>query len=268
LTDALIKASRRWTFWPNRSALLGLALLGTCALSQPCHADENLNVDLFNERYRSGTEAYEKQDFELAIKNFQLAYSIKLEPLLLYNIAQCHRKLNHDAEAITYYQSFLNTPEATDSELRKKAGHYLIELRDRHKAQTKLVYVETATERRPLWRIGLGAGLLAASSVLLGFGGRALYLNGGCVDSPSGGQLECNTVLDTQGLGTGLVVAGVLVAVGGAVTIAIPGRRHQVERPVTPGQETQPGVVKPMAAVLPAVHLAAGGMSVSTGLTF
>ena len=268
MIDALIKASRRWASWPNRSAFLGLALLGTCALNQPCHADESRNVDLFNERYRSGTEAYEKQDFELAIKNFQLAYSIKLEPLLLYNIAQCHRKLNHDAEAITYYQSFLNAPEATDGELRKKAGHYLIELRDRHKAETKLVYVETTTERRPLWRIGLGAGLVAASSVLLGFGGRALYLNGGCVDSPSGGQLECNTVLDTEGLGTGLVVAGVLVAIGGAVTIAIPGRRHQVERPATPGQETQPGVVKPVAAVLPAVHLAAGKTSLHTDLTF
>lgn len=267
----MINPSHRWVYWPNRAALLGLALLGTCALSQPCHADENLNVDLFNERYRSGTEAYEKQDYELAIKNFQLAYSIKLEPLLLYNIAQSHRKLNHDAEAITYYQAFLNTPETTDSELRKKAGRYLIELRDRHKAQTQLVYVETATERRPLWRIGLGAGLLAASSVLLGFGGRALYLNGGCVDSPSANQIECNTVLDTQGLGTGLVVAGVLVAIGGTVSIAIPGRRHQVERPAQPAQpaqDTQPGIVKPVAALPLGVHLVAGGASGPTDLTF
>lgn len=264
MIEALIKASHRWVSWPSRSALLGLALLGICALSRPCHADENLNVDLFNERYRRGTEAYEKQDFELAIKNFQLAYSIKLEPLLLYNIAQSHRKLNHDAEAITYYQAFLNTTETTDGELRKKAGRYLIELRDRHKAQTRLVYVESARERRPLWRIGLGAGLLATSAIMLGFGGRALYVDGRCVDAPSDGQVKCNAVVDSMGTGVVLIPAGILVAIGGVVTMAIPGRKYQVQRPA---EEAQP-TVKPVAAVLPTVGLTVGMASLHTGLTF
>lgn len=259
--------SRRSTGRPGGAAFL-LWLLAACALCRISHADENDNVALFNERYRSGTEAYEKQDFELAIKNFQLAYSIKPEPLLLYNIAQCHRKLNHDAEAITYYQSFLNAPETTDRELRVKAGRYLVELRDHHTAPTQLIYVETTRERRPVWRIGLGAGLLAASAVLLGFGGRALYVDGRCADAPSGDQTKCNTVADTQGSGVGLVVTGTLLAIGGVVTIALPGRKYQLQRPATPTQGTQPGIVKPMAALLPTVQLGAGSAVLRGGLAF
>ena len=248
-----------------------MCCLAFCLLGRVSHAEPKDNVDLFNERYRSGTEAYEKQDFELAIKHFQLAYATKPEPLLLYNIAQCHRKLNHDAEAITYYQSYLNSAEATDRELRAKAGRYLIELRDRHHtaAQSKLIYVETARERRPLWRIGLGAGLLAASAVLLGFGGRALYVDGRCIDAPSGGQTQCDTVVNSTGIGVGLVAAGAIVAAGGIVTIAIPGRKYQVQRPAEgPAQETQPGGLKPVAALVPTLQLAAGSMGLRAGLSF
>ena len=92
-------------------------------------AQEDPNVALFNSRYRSGTEALAKQDYEEAIKYFQLAYAQKPEALLLYNIAQCYRKLNHTAEAFIYYQSFVNILEVVDEQFRVKVICYIVELK-------------------------------------------------------------------------------------------------------------------------------------------
>lgn len=260
-------AARRWAPWSGKSVLL-LVLLGTAGVSRICHADEANSIGQFNEFNRLGTEAYEKHDFETAIKNFQQAYAIKQEPLLFYNIAQSYRKINHDAEAITFYQSYLRRPETTDPELRAKAEGFLAELRGHHVPQPQLIYIADQNERRPLWRIGLGAGLLAASTVLLGFGGRALYLNGACIDTPMGVQTKCSSILDTQVLGTSLVIAGSLFAVGGVVTIALPGRRYQVRRPADPAQDVTPGVVKPLAQAFPSIQLAAANSGLRATLAY
>lgn len=93
------------------------------------------------------------------------------------------------------------------------------------------------TERlpRPRWRVGLGIAALVVGAVTLGFGGRALYLDGRCIDTPSGGQTKCNTVFDTQGLGVGLVAGGAAVSILGMVAIAIPGRAVQVQKPLPSG---------------------------------
>jgi hypothetical protein len=228
-------------------------------------SQEDQNVTLFNTRYRAGTQAYEKQDYAEAIKNFQLAYAQKPEALLLYNIAQCHRKLNHDGEAITYFQSFLNSSEPIEPDLRAKAERFLGELKN-HQAPPppKVIYVEHARQPRPAWRIGLGAGLLAVSTLPLGLGGRALYLDGSCADTPMGTQVRCNTVVDTQPLGIGLVIGGAALAVLGAVTIAIPGRAQQVQRSGAPEDPGAPTVIKPMASRWPLLVPAAPASPAAT----
>lgn len=235
----------------------GLVLLSMLCSPAASYGQTDQNIALFNARYRSGMQALEKQDYAEAVKHFQLAYAQKPEALLLYNIAQCHRKLNHEAEAITYFQSFLNTPETVDPQLRAKAEKFIAELRSRQaSASPKVIYVENERESRPAWRLGLGAGLLVASTLPLGFGGRALYLDGACADTPMGAQLKCTNVVDTQVLGTGLLVTGVLLAVGGALTMALPGRVKQVKRPADDsGSEV---VVKPIAMTLPLVPLSRG----------
>ena len=244
-----------------RSVTAGLVVLSLLGQPVASYGQEDQNIALFNARYRSGTQALEQQNYAEAIKFFQLAYAQKPEALLLFNIAQCHRKLNHEAEAITYYQSYLNTPEAVDEQLRAKAERYIAELRHRQAPPPpKVIYVETARQPRPGWRIGLGIGLLAASSVPLGIGGRALYLNGSCADTPMGTQMRCTSVVDTQPLGTGLVVAGVLLAIGGVMTIAIPGSMQKVQRPVAPENAWAPAVVKPMAQTMPLL-LPGGGVA-------
>jgi hypothetical protein len=89
------------------------------------------------------------------------------------------------------------------------------------------------TERLPRakWRVGLGFAALAAGAVMLGFGGRALDLNGHCVDSAMGMQLKCNEVFDTQGLGVGLVAGGAALSIVGIIAITLPGRSVEVQKP-------------------------------------
>lgn len=239
----------------RQSVTAGLLFLALVVDPTRSYGQQDPNVALFNSRYSSGTQALERQDFAEAIKYFQLAYAQKPEALLLFNIAQCHRKLNHEAEAITYFQSFLNTPESVDPQLRTKAERYVAELKARQAPaapKVKIVYVENARQPRSRWQLGLGVGLLAAGGVTLGFGGRALYLDGACADTPVGTQFRCNNVLDTQTLGTGLVVVGALLAIGGVVTIAIPGRVQQVQRPAAPRDAESAAVVNKVGTELAA----------------
>ena len=242
--------------YSRRTLTASLVLVSLLCGFRDSAAQEDPNVALFNSRYHSGTQALAKQDYEEAIKYFQLAYAQKPEALLLYNIAQCHRKLRHNAEAITYYQSFLNNPDPVDEQLRAKATRYIAELRTPQAPPSpKVIYVENAREPRPGWRIGLGLGLLAASSLPLGFGGRALYLDGACSDTPTGMQTRCTNLVDTKGLGSGLVAAGVIVAIGGIGAPAIPARGQHVPRPATPADSVSPEPPRPTAQSLPLLPL-------------
>ena len=244
----------------RRSVASCLVLVSLLTGSLESYGQEDPNVSLFNTNYRSGTQALAKQDFAEAIKYFQLAYAQKPEALLLYNIAQCHRKLNHTAEAITYYQSFVNTTEAVDEQLRAKATRYIAELKAvQAPPSPKVIFVENTRAPRPGWRIGLGIGLLAASSIPLGFGGRALYLDGACSDTPTGMQTRCANLLDTKALGGGLVTAGVFLALGGVITLAIPGHLQQRQRTGAPENSGSAAVVKPRAETLSLLPLANGG---------
>ena len=91
---------------------------------------------------------------------------------------------------------------------------------------------------RPRWRVGLGIAALVVGAVTLGFGGRALYLDGRCTEAPTGTQTKCDTVFNTSGLGVGLVAGGAAVSILGMVAIAIPGRAVQVQKPLPSGPST------------------------------
>jgi hypothetical protein len=78
--------------------------------------------------------------------------------------------------------------------------------------------------RRPLWRIAVGASLIGAGGLLVGLGGSALAVNGRCQDSQADPQ-TCSPYYQTTGVGSGLLVGGLALSIGGAVLIALPGRR-------------------------------------------
>lgn len=57
--------------------------------------------------FKSGVALYKEQKYAEALAEFQRAYEISPHPLVLYNIAGCHRELSHYAEAVKFYRRFL-----------------------------------------------------------------------------------------------------------------------------------------------------------------
>ncbi len=70
--------------------------------------------------YELGATAFGLGHFDRALESFERAYRLDPAPILLYNIAQAHRKLEHPTEAIAFYQKYLDAaPGAEDREAVK-----------------------------------------------------------------------------------------------------------------------------------------------------
>jgi tetratricopeptide (TPR) repeat protein len=74
------------------------------------------------ERYEKATKLYNLGKFTEAIVEYQAAYLVSADPVMLYNIAQCHRNNSQPEEAIRFYKNFLrnspNTPNRAQVEER------------------------------------------------------------------------------------------------------------------------------------------------------
>lgn len=57
--------------------------------------------------FKSGVALFKEAKYGEALAEFERAYEIAPHPLVLYNIAGCHRELSHYSEAVTYYGRFL-----------------------------------------------------------------------------------------------------------------------------------------------------------------
>jgi tetratricopeptide (TPR) repeat protein len=83
----------------------------------------------------SGSKHFDLGEYEQALADFKEAYRIKDDPVLLYNIAQCHRLLKHDEEALRAYKSFLH--RAPDSPVRPEVEQRILALEQSIEAQKK-----------------------------------------------------------------------------------------------------------------------------------
>ena len=57
---------------------------------------------------REATGHFRLNEFDGALKAYAEAYRAFPEPSLLYNIAQCHRQLDHKQDAVRFFKSYLN----------------------------------------------------------------------------------------------------------------------------------------------------------------
>ncbi len=57
--------------------------------------------------FKSGVQLFKEGKFAEALAEFMRAYEIAPHPLVLYNIAGCHRELSHYSDAVSYYERFL-----------------------------------------------------------------------------------------------------------------------------------------------------------------
>ncbi len=59
------------------------------------------------QHYGAASKLYDLAEYEGALREFKEAYRAVEDPAFLFNIAQCHRKLGHTQEAITFYRTYL-----------------------------------------------------------------------------------------------------------------------------------------------------------------
>ena len=57
--------------------------------------------------FRSGVALFKETKYAEALAEFERAYEIAPHPLVLYNMAGCHRLMSHYTEAVAYYKQFL-----------------------------------------------------------------------------------------------------------------------------------------------------------------
>ena len=97
--------------------------------------------------YATGVRHFDLSEFDEALAEFKEAYRNKPDPVFLYNIGQCHRKLGHTDEAITFYQSYLRrAPEAKN---REEVERRIAELQALRDAESATITKSSIGEPRP-----------------------------------------------------------------------------------------------------------------------
>jgi hypothetical protein len=95
--------------------LLGLvvcALLGQVA--RPALAAGDKDKAAARAHYATATRFFEVREWEDALKEYKAAYVAWPDPAFLFNIGQCLRKLDRNAEALDFFQQYLKKAPADD----------------------------------------------------------------------------------------------------------------------------------------------------------
>jgi tetratricopeptide (TPR) repeat protein len=82
-----------------------------------------------NRHFKNGVGLFEETKYSEALAEFEAAYTLAPHPLVLYNLAGCHRALSQYDQAVTYYDRFLEAgPGHVKQELLDKARAELDEV--------------------------------------------------------------------------------------------------------------------------------------------
>src|SRR5689334_13461496 len=86
-------------------------LIALLAVSAPASAKEpkksSSEQKEADRHFKSGVALFKEAKYKEALAEFERAYEIAPHPLVLYNIAGCHRELSNYGEAIRFYERFL-----------------------------------------------------------------------------------------------------------------------------------------------------------------
>jgi tetratricopeptide (TPR) repeat protein len=102
-------------------AILATALVATTAFAQPKKASR-AEMDRAKKTYSEGASAYQLGRFDEAVKKFEDAYRVTSFPTMLFDIAQCYRRLYETTrdlaqlrKALDIYKAFLRQAPANAS---------------------------------------------------------------------------------------------------------------------------------------------------------
>jgi len=87
------------------ATILALAVSVPAAAAPKQQTPEQKEAD---RHFKSGVALFGEAKYAEALAEFERAYEIAPHPLVLYNIAGCHRELSHYADAVKYYKRFLD----------------------------------------------------------------------------------------------------------------------------------------------------------------
>ena len=73
----------------------------------PAWPASSMSKAIAQKNFKNAQHAYDLGRFEEALSQFTQVYESTLLPGLLFNIAQCHRQLNHHGQALFFYRRFL-----------------------------------------------------------------------------------------------------------------------------------------------------------------
>jgi hypothetical protein len=221
----------------------------------PASQAECLRDPECHRHYRTARKASDAGQYTAALAEYQLAYTERQVPLLLFNIARTLHKMKRYQEAIAYYQKYLDSPSETTEELLKTAAQYKTQAEKESAdsqppplnagiAGTSAASIsgsagmtansslpkpigEPRRASRPKWRIAVGVTILAVGVGLLGVGAAALSVNGRCQTPGTMGQCTLNmdagsqpTLPRTVEVYDTTALGASLLAVGGLLTAA------------------------------------------------
>jgi hypothetical protein len=104
--------------------VVALAMLcATPAAGNPPTATE---LEAAKQHNTAGMRYYDLTEYEPALREFKEAYRLVGDPAFLFDIAQCHRKLGQNQEALTFYKTYRRrAPQASN---RAEADRFIAEL--------------------------------------------------------------------------------------------------------------------------------------------
>jgi tetratricopeptide (TPR) repeat protein len=85
--------------------MIRIVLLTVVVLAVPVRADDNAAAA--RDHFQRGSKAFDLGVYDEAITEYNLAYRLRDEPALLYNLAQAHRLAGHAADALRFYKIYL-----------------------------------------------------------------------------------------------------------------------------------------------------------------
>ena len=90
-----------------KPVLVAVLLLAAPALAAPKKDQPSAEQKEADKHFKSGVALYKEAKFNEALAEFERAYEIAPHPLVLNNIAACHREMSNYGLAVKYYRRFL-----------------------------------------------------------------------------------------------------------------------------------------------------------------
>jgi hypothetical protein len=195
--------------------IAALVLAGaSLALAQP-------DVDQARVRFETGSQAYERGNYALALENFLASYQLMTgddrQGILAYNIGVTRERLNQPEQALESLREFMRRSPPTTPE-RAAAQDIINELEARLRVNAA-VAPESISPIGPIVMAGGGAVLIAgiiAGSVALAQGDALRGRCGGSV-CPSGEAGAANDLAIVSGVADALIFAGAAAVVTGFI---------------------------------------------------